>query len=299
MLFRSVSISDTGAVALTELDSFDADKYNHKDQLVRTHWVPYGGVTTTSDNIRMVCMRRKEHWEVRPAQPAPTPDNDVMLPEQKQPIAGAGFASVGDVDCVLVAPNGATTAVSLGDYMPWVFNDSRAESYSPSFPTKLLKVAMIVSPRRIAYVRSEPFCQYAVGMMAVLVTLKSQFMSSVRSLRVAVVDVATGAVVQLSPVIANVSSDNIARITMTCYEQALLDGDGAIVTHGKLLLSMNGYDNSDSRSDGFFTVSELTTLSWVAKEPSNTWGVYIGNAFAPAEIGVRMNLDDKSTPALR
>jgi hypothetical protein len=84
---------------------------------------------------------------------------------------------------------------------------------------------------------------------------------------------------------------------LSCFEQGTVDEDGNLLTHGRLLVGFSTLDNSPTRSDGFFTITGLTDISWLAREPSNTAPFYVGNGLVPAEIGVTAKLSYiKPTP---
>jgi hypothetical protein len=79
-------------------------------------------------------------------------------------------------------------------------------------------------------------------------------------------------------------------MSLSCFEQGTVDDDGNLLTYGRLLLGVSTTDASPTRVDGFFTITGLRDLSWLAREPSNTAPFYVGNKLVPATIGVTANL---------
>lgn len=276
----AVHVQPSG-VTVVPLYTFNENFNGNLDELVERRWQPYIGAHTASAETHMLCVKTTVQWEV------------ITLP-----VSGAGGALQGkrrhpyspwqaasDLDYVFVAPGGAVTPIHFGVYMPWVFNDARGASTSAGAPGKLRFVAHTPSST-IAYGRSEPFCQYSPGTVAVLVTPVSAFNAVGRPIHIAIVDVASGEVLQVGPSLGVLGSDWIARVSLTCYERATEDAEGNIATHGKLLLCASGY--AGTHTDGLFIITGIDKAAWLAREPSNTWGAYFGSPLAAPVIGTTM-----------
>ncbi|HEY0821809.1 MAG TPA: hypothetical protein VGD46_23745, partial [Rhizobacter sp.] len=77
---------------------------------------------------------------------------------------------------------------------------------------------------------------------------------------------------------------------LTCYEQGTVNEAGVLTAHARLFLMVSSANNSPTRGDGVFAINELSTVTWVSRELSNTPLHYIGNKLVPATIGVSTNL---------
>jgi hypothetical protein len=269
------------------LYEYHQDLYNHHDDLFEKIWVPYNAVYDAEGSQSLVSARITRRWEIDP--PRHVFDNPALplLPTTKSAIRPTRyFQNANEVDFVLVRDNGAIVSLSFGAYMPWVFNSRRYTSTDPDDSGRLEHIAVGDQFwNRPASKRSEPFCQYSDGTIAVLLTPKADFMATLRRIYIGIVDVASSTLIQIGPQLALLNSDNCPIIALSCHERAVENvGAPGIAAHGKLLLSVNS-------GGGLFCISDIETLAWL--DDGAFWDVehYIGNPLAPADIGEKMKLD--------
>ena len=298
------ALNTNGSVSLTKLADFLDSRYDPSGPLVRKQIQTFGGVTTLPSEVepfgqaRLFCTEWSIHYEVRPAEPdGPAPNLVQGEPERRVQIDGSQFVRLDDLETYLLSSSGVKTTLALGDYVPAYFNISTSP-YNATFEgrTNFGNASFFPQPsQRVGNNFPHVFCQFAPGIMAVLVVPRSGYANTVQLMRVALFSVATGALLVLSPALAGFSVP--ARMSMSCFEQGTVDESGNLLTYGRLLVGFSTPDTSPGRTDGFFTITDLTDLSWLAREPSNTAPFYVGNGLVPAEIGVTTRLSYiKPTP---
>jgi hypothetical protein len=288
--YRNVTVlvrAGAGGVSGQVLYEYHEDLYNHHGDLNELVWAPYNAVYDAAGNQSLVSARVTRRWQIDPPRHVFDNPSNPLLPTTKSAIRPTRyFQNADEVDFVLVRDNGAIVGLSFGLYMPWVFNATKANSTDPGDSGRLEHIAIGDQFwNRAAPKKSEPFCQYSDGTIAVLLTPKADFMAALRRIYIGIVDVASSTLIQIGPQLASINSNSATIVTLSCHERAV-ENEGApgIAAHGKLLLSVNG-------GGGLFCISNIGTIAWL--DDGAFWDVehYIGNPLAPADIGEKMKLD--------
>jgi hypothetical protein len=297
------SISALGAVSLTKIEDFTDSRYDTAGPLVRKQVQTFGGVTTLPTESapfgepRLFCSEWGIRYEIKAAEPdGPAPNLVQGEPERRLQEQGNQFVRLDDLDFYLLSPSGIKTTLAFGDYFPALFNITTS-TYDGTFEGRLNfgNASFFPQSQRVGNNFPNVQCQFAPGIMAVLVAPRSGYANNVQLMRVALFSVATGAMLVLSPTLAGFSVP--ARMSLSCFEQGTVNESGTLLTYGRLLVGFSTLDNSPTRNDGFFTITGMTDISWLAREPSNTAPFYVGNGLVPAEIGVTARLSYiKPTP---
>lgn len=153
------------------------------------------------------------------------------------------------------------------------------------------------------YKRRTTICQYAPGYAAILFTPYTGIPDETKWLHVAVVDVKTGAVVQVSGPL--VQYGYRFGITLSTVEQAQIE-DGVIKKHAKLLLTL--VDKSGYRSPYYlpffwyndnsvlYMISDLSTCYRIGYLNYPVEAHYLGSALAPAVIGETTGMRNVNKP---
>jgi hypothetical protein len=294
----AVAIDATGGLTYTPLHQFTHSIYDPTwfGELERVNYRPYLGLNTFAGAPRLVCTKRTHNYEVLPAEPdtPETPTTPRVQGELERKVLAEfdAYTRLADLDYVVVSSTGAEVPLAVGDYYPVLFSlTTGAVGGSPAptdgrmgYATDTLQAA----EPRYAIDLPAPFCQYAPGVLAVLLSPKSDYTSAVHELRVGLFNVATGALVQLSSALLGYIT--ATRFTLSCFEQGTVDEFGVLTSHGRLLVTASTTSAAADRGDGIFAINELSNVTWVSREPSNTPVHYIGNPLAPATIGVSANL---------
>ena len=293
-----VVIDAIGGLTYTALNQFTHAIYDPAwfAELERINYRAYLGLNTFAGDPRLVCTKRTHNYEILDAEPdtpeTPTTPRVQGELERKALTEFDAYTRLADLDYVLVSSTGAETTLAMGDYYPILFTyETGVVGMSPAptdgrigYATQTLKNA----EPRYAIDLPAPFCQYAPGILAVLLSPKSDYTSSSHLLHIGLFDVATGALVQLSAVLLGYLT--ATRFTLTCFEQGTVDEDGELTAHGRLLITTSTLSAAPDRQDGVFAVSGLSEVTWVSREPSNTPLHYLGNPIVPSTIGVSTNL---------
>lgn len=290
------SISPIGEVSLTVLADFLDSRYDVSGPLVRKQIQTFGGLTTRPSELspygeaRLFCSEWDINYEVRAADAdGPAPNLVQGEPTRRVQTQGSPYVRLADLSFYLLSPTGVKTPLLFGDYFPALFGISTSPydaTYSgrQNFGNSALRVTL----QRVGNDFPLVQCQFAPGIMAVLIAPRSGYANATQIVRVALFSVETGAMLVLSPALFGVALP--ARMSLSCFEQGTVDDDGNLASYGRLLIGVSTTSASPTRSDGFFTVTGLRDLSWLAREPSNTSPHYVGNSLVPAEIGVTANL---------
>ena len=290
-----VNISTAGALSFVKLSEFTYSRYDPAffADLERIDYRPYLGMNAFDGTPRLICSKLTNHYEILPAEPDdPGPPRVMGELERKVLTQFNSYRRLVDFEFVAVTAGGVETTLQMGAFYPVLytlatddpgvfpaptdgrqdFGDTELESAEPRFGQAI----------------PGPFCQYAPGIVACLLSPQSDYTSSVHQLRVGIFDLTTGVMLQISPVLFGYGTRN--RFNLTCYEQGTVDEDGMLTAHARLFLMVSSANNSPTRGDGVFAINELSTVTWVSRELSNTPLHYIGNKLVPATIGVSTNL---------
>lgn len=293
-----INITAAGALSYVKLHEFTLARYDpvYFGELEQIDYKPYLGINTFAGEPRIICAKRTNNYEILPADPdipegmsSPRIQGEL---ERKVLTPYNAYVRLEDIETVIVAPSGVETLLNLGVYYPVLFTQDTDAVGVPPAPTDgrpdFVDTTLAPSEPRYANAIPGAFCQYAPGIVAVLLSPASDYTSNVHTLRVGLFDVATGVMTHLSPALLGYIT--LTRFNVSCFEQGTVDENGVLTSHGRLLVMASTLDNSPTRSDGIFAVNELSKLTWVSREPSNTPLHYIGNPLAPATIGVSANL---------
>ena len=293
-----VNISTAGALTFTKLDEFVYARFDpaYFAQIERIDYKPYLGINTFAGEPRIICAKRTNNYEILPAEPdipeTPTTPRVQGELERKVLTQYNAYVRLADLGFVCVAPSGAETVLQLGAFYPALYTHSTSGVGTTPAPSdgRIGFVDTTLAPNEPRYALAIPgvFCQYAPGIVAVLLSPNSDYPLSVHTLYVGLFDVATGVLIQMSPALLGYTT--LTRFNLSCFEQGTVDEDGVLTSHGRLLVMASSLDDSPTRGDGIFAINELSKVTWVSREPSNTPVHYIGNPLAPATIGVSTNL---------
>lgn len=294
----AVDISAAGVLTFAVLHEFIDARYDPVffAQTQRVNYNPYLGLNTLDGQRRMVCSRRVHNYDILPAE-ADTPETGTTARIQgdlQRKVLNQYdlYTRLADLSFALVAPGGAETPLAMGAFYPVLFTlDTGGPGVSPAptdgrsgFGTTALKNA---EPRYATDIPA-PFCEYAPGVLAALLSPTSDYLSTTHLLHIGLFNVTTGAMTHISPALMGYVTNT--RFNLSCFEQGTVDEDGALLAHGRLVFTASTLSGSPTRTDGVFVVSGLNKLTWISREPSNVPNAYIGNALAPAAIGATMNL---------
>lgn len=290
-----VNVSTAGALSFVKLSEFTYSRYDPTffGDLERVDYRPYLGMNASDGTPRLICSKLTNHYDILPAEPDVVGPPRIMGELERKVLNPYNtYVRLDDLEFVGVAANGAETVLQMGAYYPALYTiDTDAPGISPApidgRPDFADTQLPGVEPRQAQSIPA-PFCQYAPGVVACLLSPKSDYTSSTHSLHVGLFDLASGAMLQLSPVLLEYSTR--IRFNLSCYEQGGVDETGAITSHGRLFLMASTAGTSDTRVDGFFAINGLATATWISREPSNTPMHYMGNRLAPSTIGVTANL---------
>lgn len=287
-------IDAAGALSLTKLEEFLDSRYVTTGALARNQIQAYGGFTTggLTPEPRLFCSEWAVQYEVLPADPdGPGPYNIQGEPARKVPADYSTYVRLDDLEFYMLDGSGVKTPLNLGVYYPMLYHINTSAAGTGGAPTDgrigFGNSAFYDTTPRYGNNSPLPICQFAPGMVAVLVAPRSGYAATSQSVRVAVFDVESGALKALSPVLAILQLPAI--LTLSCMEQGtVVDGD--LTSYGRLLMSVSTDLTSPGRSDGIFAITGLNKLTWVAREPSNIPAVYGGNGLVPSTLGVSTNL---------
>lgn len=294
-LTYAVSLPVGGVPVLRKLGEFVDARYETAGALERYSWQAFGGVNAADGSARLVCVRRKIEYSVRPAEPDMPEVPWVTArqqgePARRLPTAGSDWVQPSELTLWLVGAD-ADVQVSLPAHFPALGHlDVTTVGVPPANPGRQFfgDSALRVTSPRYGNNFPLPCCQYAPDHMLLLAHPLGQFANDVWNLSLLVVKVSTGAVVQTVNSAVQVTYNT--RLSVTCVEQATVDAEGAIASHGTLMLSVSSPDNTSTRRDGIYMVHRMSSITWLAREPSNVAAVYAGNALVPATLGVSTNL---------
>lgn len=295
----AAAIDPSGAVSLTKLADFLDSRYDVSGPLLRKQIQAFGGCTTAPSEVepygqaRLFCSEWGIRYEVRAAESdGPAPNLVQGEPERRVQQVGSEYVRLSDLAFYLLAPGGTKTTLAFGAYFPALFgiNTSPAGTTPETtggrvnFGNSALRTAV----QRVGSDFPIVHCQFAPGIIAVIVAPVSGYTNGTQLLRVALFSVATGAMLVLSPALLGLALP--ARLSISCFEQGTVDEDGNLLTYGRLLIGVSTTSALPTRNDGWFTLTGLRDISWLAREPSNTAPHYVGNQLVPAEIGVTTDL---------
>lgn len=298
------TISSTGVVTLTKMADFLDSRYDTAGPLVRKQIQTFGGCSTRPDEIlpfgepRLFCTEWDVRYEVLPANPDGAGPTFIQgEPTRRVPVSGSAFVRLADLAFYLLAADGTKTPLALGSYFPAMFNIDTS-AFNPTFNGRLnfANSALHVTDPRIGSDFPLVQCQFAPGIIAVVVAPVSGYANTTQIMRVALFDVATGAMLQMSPPLFGVTLPG--RISMSCFEQGTVDEDGALLTYGRLVIGSSTMSVSEGRIDGWFILTGMQDITWLTREPSNTAPFYVGNQLVPADLGVTANLTYTKPTAL-
>lgn len=286
-LTYAATVSAGGVLGLRKLDEFVDDRYDTAGDLTRHQWQAFAGVTAADTTPYLVCTRRAVPYEVRAAN-ADLPGPPVVQgePARRVPTTNASFVKVSEVELRLVGA-AADVTPDLSGYFPALGNHA-VTAVTDSGRMYFGDEALHLTTPQVGNNFPVPFCQYAPGVLLVVAHPVAQYTAATWTLHFLLIDVATGA--RLATIPTFLQTVPSARLTVSCMEQATLDAEGAIATHGRLLLGFSALTAAADRTDGFYLIQRMETITWLAREPSNVAGVYGGNALAPASLGQSMNL---------
>lgn len=293
------SISPSGSVSLTKLADFLDSRYEPDGPLLRKQIQSFGGCATTPTEVqpygepRLFCSEWGIRYEVRAAEAdGPAPILVQGEPERRVRQVGSEYVRLSDLDFYLLAPGGDKTPLALGAYFPALFgiNTSPAGTTPETTGGRFAfgNSALHVDSKRVGNDFPLVHCQFAPGIIAMIVAPVSGYTSGTQILRVALFSVATGAMLVLSPALLGVQLP--ARMSISCFEQGTVDEAGNLLTYGRLVIGVSTTSILPTRNDGWFVLTGLRDISWLAREPSNTSPHYVGNPMVPAEIGVTTKL---------
>lgn len=288
-------ITFDGLLTLTKLVEFVDSRYDTAGSLARKQVQAYGGFTAAGDTPgpRLFCSEWTIPYEVVAAQPDGPPPYLIQGEPAKRVLEQYyNYVALADLEFYMLAGDGTKTPLDFGDYYPMLYeNRTGAAGVAPA-PTNARtgfgNSAFYDNNPRYANNAPLPICQFAPGMVAVLVAPRTSYTANGQLVRIAVFSVETGELKALGPAVAGVQLP--ATFTLSCLEQGTVDDRGELTSYGRLLLSVSTSLTNDTRSDGIFVITGLNKLSWVAREPSNIPAVYAGNGLVPADMGVTANL---------
>ena len=303
-----LSIGSTGVVTYAKLSEFSYTRYDSSQfaDLERPQYQAFGGFNTaatpeTPEQARLFCSIWSEKYEVKPADPdGDAPNNVQGEPERRVLVDFSQYVALDDLQFVLISGSGAQTPLQFGAYYPMLYVNRETLGSAVGAPAntryQFAATAFFDAAQRLGQSYPQAFCQFAPGYAAFLVANKSAYTDRVQDIRVAVMHVESGAMSVLSPVL--LAGDVTSRLTLSCIERGLLDDKGAFTSYGRLLLSASTFDNTPTRTDGLFVITGLNSITWLAREPSNVSGHYVGNPLVPAEVGVTSKLSVLIPPAI-
>jgi hypothetical protein len=270
-----VNISTGGALSYVKLSEFTYSRYDPAffGDLERVDYRPYLGMNAFDGTPRLICSKLTNHYDILPAEADITGPPRVMGElERKVLNQYNAYVRLDDLEFTAVTAGGTETVLQMGVYYPVLYTiDTDPVGIAPAPTNGRPDFANTrlpnVEPRQAQSIPG-PFCQYAPGIVACLLSPKTDYTSAVHSLRVGLFDVTTGVMTHLSP--ALLAYVTRTRFNLTCYEQGTVDDDGVLLSHGRLYLMASTSDNSATRGDGFFAINDLATATWVSREPSNT-----------------------------
>lgn len=294
-----VSVNTTGGVTYSKVAEFLYSRYETGGPLIRKQIQNYGGCTTRPTEAhpygqgRLFCSEWGVRYEVRAAEPdGGAPYFTQGEPERIVLVDGVNFVRLDDLDFYLLDGAGNKTTLQFGSYYPALFTiGTSGVGTTPETSSGRLDFAnVLLRPiaRRVGNEFPIVQCQFAPGIIAVLVAPRSSYTSAIQTLRVALFSVDTGNMVALSPALLGLRLP--VRVTMSCIEQGTIDNSGALLTIGRLVIGISSTDSSPTRGDGWFVITGLRDITWLCREPSNTTPLYVGNQLVPATLGVTTNL---------
>lgn len=290
------AISPLGVVTLVKLAEFLDSRYETGGSLIRKQVQTFGGCSTRPTELapfgeaRLFCTEWDVRYEVLPADPdGPSPTLIQGEPARRVLVDGSAYVRLADLAFYLIDDAGIKTPLALGAYFPALFNINTS-TYNATFSGRLNfgNSALRVTNPRIGNDFPLIQCQFAPGVIAVVVSPTSGYADPTQVLRVALFDVATGGMLALSPAILGLALP--ARVSISCFEQGTVDVDGNLLTYGRLLIGASTLSAASNRTDGWFILTGLQDITWLAREPSNTAPFYVGNQLVPADLGVTTNL---------
>lgn len=281
-------------LSLVQLAQFTDSRYDTAGATTRAQVQAYGGFTTLEDvpAPRLFCSEWAVPYEVLPAEPDGGGAHNIQgEPARKVLKQYSNYVALSDLSYYFLDGDGNKVTPAFGDYYPMLYHVSTGAAGITPAPTNARigfgNSAFYDNNPRVGNNAPMPMCQFAPGMMAIVVAPKAGYTAASQTIRVAVFDVLTGALKALSAALATIQLP--ATLTLTCVEQGTVV-DGELASYGSLLLSVSTTLTTDTRSDGIFAITGLNKLTWVAREPSNIPAVYGGNALVPATLGVTANL---------
>lgn len=287
-------ITAAGVVSLVKLEEFLDSRYVTAGALTRNQIQAYGGFTTGGvvPEPRLFCSEWAVPYEVLPAVADGAPPLNVQgEPARKVLTQYFNYVALSDLSFYMLDGAGNKTALDFGAYYPMLYHVSTSPAGTIPAPTNARtgfgNSAFYDNVPRVGNNAPMPICQFAPGMVAVVVAPSANYTANGQLIRIAVFDVETGDLKALGPAIAGIQLP--ATLTLTCIEQGTVV-DGELTTYGRLLLSVSTTLTAPTRSDGIFAITDLSKLTWVAREPSNIPATYGGNALVPATLGVTANL---------
>lgn len=290
-----INVSTVGVLSYVKLDEFVYSRYDpaYFDQLERVDYRPYLGMNAFDGTPRLICSKLTNHYEILPADPdIPGPPRIQGELERKVLSQYNSFRRLDDLEFVVVSSAGVETVLDMDVYYPVLYTldtDNPGVSPQPTDGrTDFADTELASSEPRFGQAIPAPFCQYAPGVVACLLSPKVDYTLGVHTLRVGIFDIATGNMLAISPALFGYGSRN--RFNLSCYEQGTVDEEGGLASHARLLLMVSSANNTPERGDGIFAINELSTVTWISRELSNTPLHYIGNKLVPATIGVSTNL---------
>lgn len=287
-------ITNEGVLSVVKIEEFVDSRYDTSGATTRNQVQAYGGFTTNEDvpTARLFCSEWAVPYEVLPADPDGPPPNNVQgEPSRKVLIDYFNYVRLADLDFYMLDADGNKTTLLFDIYYPLLYNINTGAAGVVPAPTNgrtgFANQSFYTTTPRYGNSTTMPICQFAPGMVAVLVALRSGYASASQFIRVAVFDVATGEMKALSPALAQLQLP--ATLTLTCYEQGTVV-EGELTSYGTLLMSVSTALTTLGRTDGIFAITGLNKLTWVAREPSNLPAIYAGNPMAPATLGETTNI---------
>lgn len=295
-------ITAGGAVSLIKLEEFLDSRYVITGALTRNQIQAYGGFTTGSvtPEPRLFCSEWAVPYEVLAADAdGPPPYNIQGEPTRKVLTQYYNYVALSDLSFYMLDGAGTKTALDFGVYYPLLYHVSTGDAGVFPAPTNARtgfgNSSFYDNNPRYANNAPAPMCQFAPGMVAMVVAPSANYAADIQQIRIAVFDVETGDMKALGSVLAAINLP--ATITLTCVEQGTVV-DGELTSYGRLLMSVSTLLAGPTRADGIFAITGLSKLTWVAREPSNVAAVYAGNALVPATLGVTSNLTFVAPTAL-
>lgn len=299
----AAAISSTGVVTLTKMADFLDSRYETGGALVRKQVQTFGGCSTRPTELapfgeaRLFCTEWDVRYEVLAADAdGPGPTLIQGEPARRVLVDGSTHVRLADLAFYLLAGDGTKTTLAFGSYFPVLFNINTS-TFNATFSGRLNfgNSALRVTTPRIGNDFPLIQCQFAPGIIAVVVAPVAGYADTTQILRVALFDVATGAMLLLSPAILGLALP--ARLSISCFEQGTVDEAGNLLTYGRIVIGASTLSAASNRTDGWFILTGMQDITWLAREPSNTAPFYVGNQLVPADLGVTTNLSyTKPTP---